>query len=342
MDMRIIHSQKILCTCCMEQHEVKTVLVPEHTYYKNEYVDYEATYFYCDAAEELYADEEQMRKNDIAMKDAYREKQGLLTSRQIIGIREKYDISQMDFCVVLGWDGKTITRYEKYQVQDKAHDTILKKIDEDPEWFLELLHDAKGSLSTDAYRKYLNRVMSLYEKSQDLYLRKTIEAKYTGLMGNEMFCGNTELSLEKVVDVILYFASSGKVTLLYKVKLMKLMWYADALSYKKRNYTITGLIYQALPMGAVPIGHNLIIELQNVPCEEVNLGETYAYYFHLREKTEYPALSEDDKNILDVVIDRFGEMSKNEIVEFMHREKAYVETAPRQMISFQYAESLQL
>lgn len=29
--------------------------------------------------------------------------------------------------MLLGWGGKTITRYESHQVQDKAHDTILKK-----------------------------------------------------------------------------------------------------------------------------------------------------------------------------------------------------------------------
>lgn len=47
---------------------------------------------------------------------------------------------------------------------------------------------------------------------------------------------------------------------------MKLMWFADALSYKNRGVAITGLVYQALPMGAVPIGHDLIIELKGVPC----------------------------------------------------------------------------
>lgn len=88
-----------------------------------------------------------------------------------------------------------------------------------------------------------------------------------------------DLSLDKVVEVIRYFASSIKVTSLYKVKLMKLIWYADALSYKRRGFAITGLVYQALPMGAVPVGHNSIIDLKCVPCEEVDMGETYAYLF---------------------------------------------------------------
>ena len=340
--MRIVKSEKQICPCCMEEHEVKTVIVLERATFKNCIVDYEASYFFCEFAEELYMDEQQMQENDIRLKDAYREKEGLLTSVQISRIRAKYGISQSDLCTLLGWGGKTITRYESHQVQDKAHDTILKKIDQDPEWFLTLLDGAKSNLSTESYQKYLIAATSLYEEDQDTYLRKAIEASYARFQGNQMFHGNIELSLDKAVEVIRYFASSAKVTGLYKVKLMKLMWYADALAYKRRGYAITGLVYQAYPMGAVPVGHNSIIDLKDVPCEEVDLGETYAYHFSLSENCSDSKLSQEEKNILDAVIDKLGKMSKNEIIDFMHREQAYIETAPRDIIQFKYAESLQI
>ncbi|MEE0741959.1 MAG: DUF4065 domain-containing protein [Emergencia sp.] len=342
MDMKIIKSEKRLCSCCMEEHEVKTVLVMEHTTFKNSQVDYEASYLFCDMAEELFMDEQQMQENDIKMKDSYREKKGLLTSSQISNIRSKYGISQSDLCVLLGWGGKTITRYESHQVQDRAHDTILKKIAQDPEWFLSLLNAAKKNLSVESFQKYFDATTSLYEEDQDVYLRKAIEASYARFQGKQMFHGNIELSLDKVVDVIKYYASSIKVTNLYKVKLMKLMWYADALAYKKRGYAITGLVYQALPMGAVPVGHNFIIDLKDVPCEEVDMGETNAYHFSLSGEQKFPALSKEDKEILDIVIERLGKMSKNEIISFMHQEQAYVETDYRNVISFKYADSLQI
>ena len=342
MDMKIMKSEKRLCTCCMEEHEVKTVLVNDQATFKNVKVAYEALYLYCDAAEELYMDEQQMQENDVRLKDVYRKTEGLLTSAEIIGIRTKYCISQSDLCILLGWGGKTITRYESHQVQDKAHDTILKKIEQDPEWFLSLLSDAKENLSAEAYQKYFDAATALYEKDQDSYLRKAIEASYARFQGNQLFHGNTKLSLDKVVDVIRYFAASTKITSLYKVKLMKLMWYADALSFKIRGFAITGLIYQALPMGAVPVGYNSIIDLKDIPCEEVDMGETNAYHFSLKDAEEFPALSEDDKNILDTVIEKLGKMTKNEIISFMHKEQAYVETAPRDVIPFKYAESLQI
>lgn len=75
MDMKIIKSEKQLCTCCMEEHEVKTVIVREQATFKNVKVDYDASYLYCDVAEELYMDEQQMKENDVRLKEAYRKVQ---------------------------------------------------------------------------------------------------------------------------------------------------------------------------------------------------------------------------------------------------------------------------
>lgn len=342
MNMRIIKSEKKLCSCCMEEHDVKTVLVKDTATFKNRLVEYEASYLFCDLADELYMNEQQIQENDLKLKDAYRRSEGLLTSSQISAIRAKYKISQSDLCTLLGWGGKTITRYEGHQVQDKAHDTILKKLAQDPEWFIALLNDAQDNLSPESYKKYLEAASSLYEKDQDTYLRKAIEASYVKFQGNQMYQGNAELSLDKVVEVIRYFAASPDITNLFKVKLMKLMWYADSLAYKMRGYAITGLVYQALPMGAVPVGHNSIIDLKDVPCEEVDMGETYAYHFVLQGKQSYHFLTKEEIDILAIVITKLGKMSKNEIVQFMHKEQAYIKTPPRDIIQFKYAESLQI
>ena len=205
-----------------------------------------------------------------------------------------------------------------------------------------MVFDAKVNLSPDSYRKYYYAATLLYEVDRDRYLRKTIKASYAKFHDYEMQSGNTELSLDKVVDVIRYFASSKAVTNLYKVKLMKLMWYADALSFKKHSRAITGLVYRALPMGAVPVEHDLIIDLRGVPCEEVDMGETNAYHFSLKEQSSFPSLTDEDKSILDIVIGKLGRMTKDEIVSFMHEEQAYIETKPRDVIQFNYAESLKI
>ena len=44
MNMKVIKSENCLCSCCMEEHEVKTVLVTEKATVKNVKVEYIASY----------------------------------------------------------------------------------------------------------------------------------------------------------------------------------------------------------------------------------------------------------------------------------------------------------
>ena len=109
----------------------------------------------------------QITMNDTRAKDAYRRKVGLLTSEDIQSIRKKYDISQMDLCRILGWGDKTITRYESHQVQDRAHDEILRRIGNDPEWFLELLGKAQKTLPDRACERYRTNATALCKRKND-------------------------------------------------------------------------------------------------------------------------------------------------------------------------------
>ena len=64
------------------------------------------------------------------------------------------------------------------------------------------------------------------------------------------------------------------------------------------------------------------------------MGDAYAYRFHLKSGKSFPYLSDGDKVILDTVIAKLGKLSKDEIVAFMHKEKAYINTPPRKVILF--------
>ena len=60
-----------ICLCCMEKHEPKIIVVRENNIFKGVEVWYDAEYFYCDRADETYADERHIRMNHQAMKRAY-------------------------------------------------------------------------------------------------------------------------------------------------------------------------------------------------------------------------------------------------------------------------------
>lgn len=151
--MALIRTETRLCGSCMETHEVQVVSREESNVFNGQAVTYEAVYYHCENTDEYYADETMLSANNVAMKNAYRKAKGLLTTDEIIAVRNKYNISQNSLCIVLGWGEKTIHRYESHQVQDYAHDSILRKINDDPEWFLALLEKARPSLSINIYNQ---------------------------------------------------------------------------------------------------------------------------------------------------------------------------------------------
>ena len=336
----IAEVQRCLCPCCMQEHDVKTVSYSINTLFKGVHVQYVETCFYCDVADETYADRSMLKSNDIAMKNAYRKQLGLLSSDEILAIRNKYGVSQADFSLILGWGEKTITRYESHQVQDKAYDSILRKIDKDPEWFLELLSNVKEQLPEDSYNKYWKKATQYYEEIHDNYKRKAIESSYAAFADNDTLNGCRNICLDKVIAAIRVLAN--RVDNLFKVKLMKMLWYADFISFRENGHSITGLVYLAYPMGALPVEHDTIISLDGIPCEEMIINNNLSYLFKTDMIDKDSVLDESEINTLEYVIGKLGNMTTEEIVEFMHKEKAYNDTELYDYISYSYSECLQI
>ncbi len=64
----------------------------------------------------------------------------------------------------------------------RAHDTILRKLEQDPEWFLILLSGARKLLPETSYDRYFTTATNLYECERDSYLRKAVRARYAGMV----------------------------------------------------------------------------------------------------------------------------------------------------------------
>jgi putative zinc finger/helix-turn-helix YgiT family protein len=187
--MKIIDRIMKTCLICMNEHEILIVRVHESTVFKGIAVEYDAVYEYCDDYNEFNSTEEMISLNDIAVKNAYRKAVGLLTSDEIKAIRSKYGISQFDLSTLLGWGAKTITRYEGHQVQDFAHDTILRKIDSDPQWFLILLETNKNKFLEATYQKYFSTALKLFGESYDLYRQIAVKARRAWFKSNKGYSG---------------------------------------------------------------------------------------------------------------------------------------------------------
>lgn len=308
--MKSIKSEQKFCLSCMEEHSVDLVEVIEREAYKNVEFEFTASYEYCSNTDEYLESEDMIRANSLAVKDAYRRKVGLLTSSEIIGIREKYGISQKDFSEILDWGKATITRYENHQAQDRAHDDILRKIDADPKWLLDMINRARGRLSPKAYAKYCHAANEHYSKKKNQYLIDAIHAIYADF-AEETITGFTGLNLDKVIEVINYLAN--KVSALHKVKLIQMLWQADFLHFKRLGKSITGLAYRSLPVGAVPEGFEQIVLLDGVSFDTVLYDENIGYKFKPTPGLEIRNLSEPEIETIDKIISESGDLSAAQI-----------------------------
>lgn len=337
--MRVLKSEVKLCLNCMEEHNVDTVEVRERETYKGTVVDYTAIYEYCSNSGEYLETEDMIRANSLALRDSYRTSAELLTSREIKSIRGRYGISQKDFSEVLGWGMATITRYENYQVQDRAHDDILRKIASDPKWFLDMLERAKNRLSAGAFSKYYREAKEQFSTRKNQYLIDSIHAAYARF-NDGLLTGFTDLDLDKVVEVINY--SAKKVRSLHKVKLMKQLWYSDMLHFRRHGKSITGLVYCALPMGAVPECHDQIIRLDGVKFDVVQYDDHEAYRFEPADGFEIKRLSNAEVETIDRIVSELGDLNTKQIVSRMHAEVAYQLTELYDQIPYLHAKQLSI
>lgn len=335
--MKKIKSELKFCIYCMEEHEVELVEIKDTEIFKDEEVNFKGTYQYCPIEDELLETEEMMRSNDLAMKDAYRKKMNLLTSEEIIKIREKYGVSQKDFSEILEWGRATITRYENHQVQDRGNDNVLRKIDSDPKWFLEMLKESKGRISDKAFNKYYHNANEQFRKKQNQYLIDSIQALYADYK-DEIITGGVELNLTKIVEMINYLSS--KVASLHKVKLAKMLWFSDNLHYKQNGISISGLVYAALPMGAVPEGYDQIVLLEGVEFNTIWYDENIGYKFKPSSGFKIKELSNLEIETLDYIVSELGHLNTDEIIHRMHEEEAYKCTNNNCIIPFTFAEEL--
>ncbi len=303
--MKHIKTLKKICMQCMQDHEVDIFEIAEKTRFKSEEVMFKAIYEYCSHTDEFLETEDLIKKNDLSMKDAYRSKLGFLTSQDIIDIRNKYSVSQKDFSKILGWGRATITRYENHQVQDRAHDDVLRKISLDPKWFLEMLQRSEGSISKKAYNKYKTKARCQYKKSKNEYLISSIYAEYADIQA--------DLNLNKVVDMINFLAQ--KVGNLRKSKLMQLLWYSDYLYYQTHGCFISGLVYYSTVDGFKPKGFDLIIELDGVSYSSTLHDQSVSYVFSTFPNFVTTQLERAEVEMLNCVVEDLEGLTFSQLVE---------------------------
>ncbi|QJA08579.1 DUF4065 domain-containing protein [Romboutsia sp. CE17] len=329
-------TRKVYCEKCNKKvdYDIISEIKKE---YKGVEVNIEQNIGICsECGERLYVTElEEINLDKLYSR--YRELTGIVTPQDIINFREKYNISQRELVAILDWGKMTINRYERGSLPNQSHSDILKLIIKEESYFREKVEDAykNGRISEKTY----NNMHFSMDQEKTSILEKLIELR----LSNEVniYNGFKKFDLDRLENLIGYISS--KVNNLYKTSLNKYLWYIDFSNYKYNLKSITGLRYMRYTFGPIieDMDYELILNLKNKFEKEVT--ESYrSEITKIKSKDNYDIsmFSDKEMEIIDRVIEVFKDKNVGEISDLSHKEKAWIETKDKELISYEYAHDL--
>ncbi len=341
----LIRKIHMSCPLCDRTHEIEERKRTTTIIIKGEEVTYEERFYFCansDEDENEFETGAMTNENLLNARNAYRVKMGLLTSDEIVAIRESYGLSQVDLAKLLGWGEATISRYESKAIQDEAYDTMLRLIKDNPLQALEFLKKNSEKFSMVKRLEIRAKIVEKLDSyGKEFLTRQTFEGEYANFEEPSDSNGFTMLDIDKIEAMISYIAES--VNNLFKVKLMKMLWYSDVISFGNNGHSMTGMVYRHEGMGALPVGHYSLMNLENLNVkEEMSCNYDTMLHVYPTPNMDYSVLTDGEKAILDKVIIKFKDYKAKDIVDYMHDERAYRETKTGDIIPFSLAKEIRV
>lgn len=296
--------------------------------YKGLKFEVEQEYYFDEFLNSEYVDVDLGNENLRKIRNEFRKRSNLLTDDEIKQIRNMYNLSQRDFAIALGLGEVTITRYESKTIQDKTQDQILRN-SKNPKYFLSLLIKNKERFikinGIDKYDKLVNEINKLLK---DI----TFKINQQDVVDR----GNKQFNLEKLKSIIHQIIIEKK--FVTKTALAKFLWYIDCLSFFKKNESMTGLAYISMQYGAYPKYYDEILSDEFIITEQSWKKDYECLY--IKDAYSSFKLTEEEIKIINFIINKFKYYNVEELVSFMHKEKAYQETSKFDIISYSYSSDI--
>ena len=154
---------------------------------------------------------------------------------------------------------------------------------------------------------------------------------------------SSKINKEKYANVILYLCSKLGGEVRGKKKLAKLLYFVDFDLFEKTEKSMTGDIYKALPMGPFPnslrditaaMADEGLLKIESIP-ENENYHPTELYT--CLKDPDTSLFSEDEQEILDRVIIKYGHLNGKQLEELTHAEAPYNGTELHNEIPYELA-----
>ena len=320
-------------------HTDSYIIGKDETYIvKGEPITIEASVRVCQQCHEDIFDMELDSENLRQAYQKYKQIHGLLMASDIIRIRKKYKLSQRTFAKLIGCTQATLVRYEKGAIQNDTHNRLIYLLDSYDN-MAEMFAKVKGELS----EKEIEKIALLLDNGS-----KATNPYYNIFKKKETYpqteySGFQRFNFDKIKNMIIYFAQNQ--VKLYKTKLLKLLWYTDALNFSRTTKSISGLTYIHLTYGPVPEDRDELLGLlEKMGAIRIEVDTSTSYTGECIEtdaKFDDSLFSAKELRVLQEVNQKFLNYSATDMVKLSHVEAAYINTAMQEKMSFSYAFDLQ-
>ena len=212
---------------------------------------------------------------------------------------------------------------------------LIKILIANPEIIANLVEANKIQFTDKEYNKINNKISEfLANNEKQLLLNK----EYNPTEYN----GYTKFNKEKVYNMIIYLSDKT----ILKTKLLKEMFYADFLFYKENCKSITGLEYCKLPFGPVPDSFETILSYGDqediIDYKPVITPSKEYYEITSKKKFNKDLFTKEELEVLDKIKKYFKNYNAKEIVDYSHKEKAFIDTNKCEKISYDYSFDIDL
>lgn len=297
-------------------------------------------YYQCEDSQEEFTSTELDQLNLLQIHNQYRDKFNLPFPNEIRSIRSKYNLPANKMSEILGFGVNSYRNYESGEVPSLSNGKLIQLI-ADPVKFQDMVWLC-DTLSPPEKSKIIDKVERLIQENKKNVFSLEMEDYLLGSKLPDSTSGFIRPDFTKLTEMVKFYASRLNP---WKTVLNKLLFYSDFLAYRNNGYSMSGVRYRAIKMGPVPNNYNSIydfmfhkkaIDITNVPFSE----NIFGYKFKMAEHQEFNAaiFDESELQILGLVCSTFQNMSTNEVIEFSHQEKGWLENEEeRKLIDYKYA-----
>jgi uncharacterized phage-associated protein len=237
---------------------------------------------------------------------------------------------------ILGFGENQYRLYENGDMPSEANGKVLMSI-MNPDFFLAFVLNSREQFSEDDFAKLMEKTRSWKSAKHSEF---EVEHVFN-ICRRTIYNGFAAQSIDKLKNILLYYIERGDGV--FFTKMNKLLFYTDFLAYRLTGKGMTGLCYKAITHGPVPLHWDRVYSFYN------DINQEIVQYSDGRAGTKLVSnlspdmtyFSEDEKEMLEYVYQRFKKETPTQISETSHHEDAWTKYLNSdRLISFEMAFSL--